>query len=493
MLDIPVYIILGVVLISLISIAILIIRRPKPKDTSLGQAQHEEFRANREEAARQARELREELYAWQAKASEVLSNTLSTMGEEQKKLLSHLTQATENRLDIIRKTTEERFGFNEEAQERRGGDIRKTLNEGLAEQRKYLADVVLALSGLEKGHSQEQEKARDSLAQDFRMIQESIDKKLEEMRQTVDEKLHNTLEKRLGESFQLVSKNLEAVQRGLGEMQSLASDVGDLKRVLINVRERGTWGEYQLEAILSQILNPGQFEKNVAIKKDSERVEFAIKLPGKGETPGQPVWLPIDSKFPKEDYERLLEASTRADLDAVKAATENLITAVLKSAKDIHDKYISPPDTTDFAIMFLPTEGLYAEILRQPGLHDDLQQKFRIVAAGPTTLAAVLNSLRIGFQTLAIESQAHEVWNVLGAVKTEFGKFGEVLDKVRTHLLRATDTIVETARRTKVMERKLRKVEALPQQEAKDLLELPSPGTDVDVAEELENQPEGKD
>jgi len=474
------------VLVIIVLAIIIVVRLFRPKDDKIGDVMREEFRASREENAKQARGLREEVSAAQAQANQVLVGTLSTMGEEQQKLLSQLSQATDARLDAVRKTTEERLLVNEEAQDRRGSDIRRTLNEGLSEQRKYLAEVVTALGNLEKGHKQEQEKARESLDQKFRMIQESNEKKLEEMRQTVDEKLHNTLEKRLGESFKLVSDRLEAVQRGLGEMQTLATGVGDLKRVLTNVRERGTWGEYQLEAILAQILTPEQYEKNVATKKGSEHVEYAIKLPGKGDLSDHPVWLPIDSKFPKEDYERLLEALDRADVDAIKAATKSLIAAVSKSAKDIHDKYLDPPGTTDFAIMFLPTEGLYAEILRQPGLHDELQQKYRVIATGPTTLSALLNSLRIGFQTLAIEQQAHEVWNVLGAVKTEFGKFGGVLDKVKKQLSTASDTIEETAKRTRAMERKLRQVEALPAAEAQNVLEIPDTLADTETTKRLE-------
>jgi len=257
-------------------------------------------------------------------------------------------------------------------------------------------------------------------------------------------------------------------------MQNLATGVGDLKRVLTNVKERGTWGEYQLEAILEQILTPDQFDRNVATKPGGGPVEYAIKLPGKNDAgDNRPVWLPIDAKFPKEDYERLLDATRQADPDAVAAASRSLEIAVKRSAREIHDKYIEPPATTDFGIMFLPTEGLYAEILRQPGLHDEIQRKHRIIVAGPTTLAAILNSLRVGFQTLAIEKRAHEVWNVLGAVKTEFGKFGDVLDRLKRQINAASNTIDQSQVRTRAMERRLRSVEALPAEQAEATLALP--------------------
>jgi DNA recombination protein RmuC len=264
------------------------------------------------------------------------------------------------------------------------------------------------------------------------------------MRVTVDERLHGTLERRLGESFALVSERLEAVQRGLGEMQALASGVGDLKRVLTNVRTRGVWGEYQLGAILEQILTPDQYCANYRPRPEcGETVEFAVRLPGR-EPEGDPVHLPIDAKFPQEDYQRLLDAAERADSEALSSATAALVRAVRSSAREIGEKYLVPPATTDFAIMFLPTEGLYAEVLRQPGLVQELQAECRVVVAGPTTLAAILSSLRMGFRTIAIERRSSEVWRVLGAVKSEFGKFGEVLERVRRQLATASNTIATT-------------------------------------------------
>jgi DNA recombination protein RmuC len=302
----------------------------------------------------------------------------------------------------------------------------------------------------------------------MKSLQENNEKKLDQMRQTVDEKLQSTLEKRLGESFKLVSERLEAVQRGLGDMQNLATGVGDLKRMLTNVKARGTWGEYQIGDILEQILTPDQFGKNVQPKDGtSEIVEYAIRLPGQDDSSN--VWLPIDSKFPQEDYQRLVDAAEIADSDAVEQSTTALIRSIQNSAKDIADKYIEPPQTTDFAIMFLPTEGLYSEVLRQPGMVENLQQKFRVVVAGPTTLAAILNSLRMGFRTLAIEKRSSEVWTILSAVKTEFGKFGDVLLKVKKQLDTASNTIEKTGARTRAMERKLRGVEELPTDESTNL------------------------
>ena len=314
----------------------------------------------------------------------------------------------------------------------------------------------------------------------LKTLEEGNDKKLEEMRKTVDEKLQATLSKRIGESFKQVSDRLEKVHQGLGEMQSLAAGVGDLKRVFSNVKTRGTWAEYQLGAILEQVLSAEQYEKNVHTKDEDEVVEYAIRLPGSKDDPTSCVWLPIDSKFPQEDYLRLQDAAERADPVAVKKATEALARTIRSSAKDIHDKYLNPPRTTDFGIMFLGTEGLYAEVVRSPGLLEDLQQRLRIVVAGPTTLAAILSSLRLGFQTLAIEKRATEVWKVLGAVKTEFGVFGKWLDKVQRQLRTASETIDESGNRSRAMERKLREVMTLPAAEAANILTLPTTTEDTE-------------
>ncbi|MDP3538904.1 MAG: DNA recombination protein RmuC [Azonexus sp.] len=300
-------------------------------------------------------------------------------------------------------------------------------------------------------------------------IQADNASKLEEMRRTVDEKLHATLEQRLGESFKLVSDRLEQVHRGLGEMQSLAAGVGDLKRVLTNVKTRGTWGEVQLGALLEQLLTADQFAANVATRPDSnERVDFAIRLPGKDD--GAVVWLPIDAKFPIEDYQRLLDAQDRSDPAAVEEASKAIETRLKNEAKSIREKYVSPPHTTDFAMLYLPTEGLYAEALRRPALAETLQRDFRVSLAGPTTLAALLNSLQMGFRTLAIEQRSAEVWAVLGAVKTEFGKFGEALAHTKKKLEEASNSITKAETRTRQLSRRLKEVEALPVAESEKMI-----------------------
>ena len=303
------------------------------------------------------------------------------------------------------------------------------------------------------------ETMRTALSQSVSKMQEDNAKKLEEMRQTVDEKLHATLDKRLGESFSLVNERLEQVYRGLGEMQTLASGVGDLKKVLTNVKTRGVWGEMQLGALLSQVLSPSQYDENVAVVPSSaQRVEYAVKLPGQGD---HTVYLPIDSKFPIEDYERLLAAYDIGDPAVVNAAAGALQTALKVEAKRIAGKYIEPPYTTDFAIMFLPIEGLYAEALRVPGLTEELQEKQRVVVAGPTTLNALLTSLQVGFRTLAIEQRTGEVWQLLSAVKTEFGKFSQLLDSTQKKLHAAAESIESASKKTRTIERKLRQVEAI--------------------------------
>jgi DNA recombination protein RmuC len=307
------------------------------------------------------------------------------------------------------------------------------------------------------------EAMRKTMASEIKALKQDNSQRLEQMRATVDEKLHATLEKRLGHSFQQVSDRLEQVYKGLGEMRRLATGVGDLKKVLTNVKTRGIWGEVQLGQILEQILSPGQYATEVATKPGSNaRVEFALKLPGPDPAGGEVVWLPIDAKFPQEDYQRLLVAQEAADRDLAAKWTKSLTTRIKAEAQNIATKYLDPPHTTDFGIMFLPVEGLYAEVLRQPGLCEDLQRNHRIVVAGPTTLAALLNSLQMGFRTLAIEKRSSEVWVLLGAIKTEFGKFGTVLTKTKQKLTEASQTIDQAETRTRAIQRKLRKVQQLP-------------------------------
>lgn len=307
------------------------------------------------------------------------------------------------------------------------------------------------------------DKLRETVEIRLKSLQEENTAKLEQMRATVDEKLHATLEKRLGESFQLVSERLELVHKGLGEMQSLAIGVGDLKKVLSNVKSRGTFGEIQLGTLLEQILTPEQYAVNVATKAgSSERVEFAVKLPGRELDDKGAVWLPLDAKFPQEDYLRLVEAQEQGNPEAVADAARQLDRQVKLMAAMIRDKYLDPPNTTDFAIMFLPTEGLYAEALRRPGLSETIQRECRVIIAGPTTLAALLNSLQLGFRTLAIEKRSSEVWKLLAAVKNEFGKFGDILEKTKKKLDEASNSIDTASVRTRAIERRLKGVEALP-------------------------------
>ena len=327
-----------------------------------------------------------------------------------------------------------------------------------------------ALANLTESNAQRMLEVRATLEHKIRDLQNDNARRLEEMRQTVDEKLHATLETRLTESFRQVSDRLEKVHQGLGEMQQLALGVGDLKRVLTNVKTRGTWGEVQLEMLLEQVLTVDQYAKNVeTVAGSNARVEFAIRLPGVVDG-GAPLWLPIDAKFPKEQYERLLLAADEGDADGVARAGNELERAVRGEARTICDKYVSPPQTTDFAILLLPTEGLYAEVMRRPGLADDLQRTLRVTIAGPSTLSALLNSLQMGFRTLALEKRSSEVWQVLGAVKTEFTKFGDVLAATKATLERAAKNIESAEVRSRVMAKKLKSVEALPAEAAQLLL-----------------------
>ncbi|MGN2246545.1 DNA recombination protein RmuC [Frateuria sp. GZRR35] len=337
------------------------------------------------------------------------------------------------------------------------------------------------LAALTADNEKRMGEVRATLEAKLKALQDDNAAKLEQMRATVDEKLQSTLETRLGQSFQLVSERLEAVQRGLGEMQSLANGVGDLKRVLSNVKSRGILGEVQLGALLEQLLTPEQYESNVVtVPGSNERVEFAIRMPGQGDV--AQLYLPIDAKFPVEDYQRLLEAQELADAEAAAVAGRALEVRVREEAKRIRTKYVAAPHTTDFAVLFLPTEGLYAEVIRRPGLFELLQRDHRVVVAGPTTLSALLNSLQMGFRTLAIAQRSSEVWNILGAVKTEFGKFGDVLDKVKKKLDEAGKHIDATGVRTRAIERKLRGVETLSGEVTQQLLGV-VPELDDDVEE----------
>ncbi len=430
----------------LLLVALALRRAPDPAPAldelaRLNQAQLQQQRELREETASQARENRLELSASLAELGRNLTHQMGTIAGVQNNQidafalqLTKLTEANEQRLGALRESNEQR------------------------------------LNALREGTEQRLEALRETLERRLRELQGDNTAKLEEMRRTVDEKLHATLEQRLGASFKQVSDRLEQVHKGLGEMQALASDVGDLKRVLSNVKTRGTWGEVQLASLLEQLLVPEQYAANVApVPGSNERVEFAIRLPGRGDD--APVWLPIDAKFPREDYERLVIAQEKADPVAAEAAARQLEQRLRLEAKTIRTKYVSPPDTTDFALMFLPTEGLYAEVVRRPGLMDDLQRSWRVVVAGPSTLAAILSSLQMGFRTLAVEKRSSEVWQLLGAVKTEFGKFGDVLAKTKEQIDRASTTLGSAAVRTRAIERRLRDVESLPETTSAQMLE----------------------
>lgn len=380
----------------------------------------EEMQKNREEANINAKSLREEILSNMKLMGEVVVKNMGELGNLQKTQLNIFSE----RLNNLSEVTEKRL-----------------------------------------------EKMRDTIESRLNILQDQNSKKLDEMRAIVDEKLHATLEKRLGESFKLVSERLELVHKGLGEMQHLVSSVGDLKKVLTNIKARGIWGEIQLGSLLEQILSPEQFVKNVITKRGSnERVEFAIKLPGSNEDKGE-VFLPIDAKFPIESYQKLIEAYDEANQIKIKELLGQLENTIKNEAKKIREKYVDPPYTTDFAIMFLPTEGLFAEVLRISGLCERVQSEFRVVVTGPTTLAALLNSLQMGFRTLAIEKRSSEVWELLGAVKSEFGKFGDLLEKTNEKLKQASKTIEDATKKTRTIEKKLKDVQSIPQETSERLLE----------------------
>jgi len=396
--------------------------------------------------------LREEL-AVLANKQERVENVLKNEMTANRKETAHSQQQARQELGSALKSSSE--------------SLQQRMVENIGLQKDQLDSFSKQLLAMAKQNEERLEAMRQTIATQLRAIQEDNTRKLEQMRATVDEKLQTTLEKRLGESFKQVSERLEQVYKGLGEMRNLATGVGDLKKVLTNVKTRGTWGEIRLSHILEQILTPDQYGVNVATKKNSsDRVEFAIKLPGQDTDEQQVVWMPIDSKFPQEDYQRLLDAQEAADKEQAEKSIKNLEMRIKAEAKYIKEKYIDPPHTTDFGIMFLPIEGLYAEVLRRPGLCDTLQREFRIVVTGPTTLAALLNSLQMGFRTLAIEKRSSEVWELLGVVKTEFGRFGDVLAKTKKKLKEASNTIGQAEVRTRAIERKLRDVEQVPQPEA---------------------------
>ena len=433
---------LVLVAIAVVLLAVLVLRRPEAR---IGEQLE---RALREEQREGRGELREQL--------EGLSRAQEARIDGFARNLADLSTRTDQRLDVLRDTLSE--------------DARKGRLDASESQQRFADTLGQRLNELAQRNEQRIGEMRTTLEGRLKELQADNAQKLEQMRATVDEKLQATLTQRLDASFSLVSERLEAVQRGLGEMQQLATGVGDLKRVLSNVKDRGGWGEVQLENLLEQVLTAEQFARSVKVRPDSnEAVDFAIRLPGRQEG-DVPVWLPIDAKFPREDYERLIEAQERGDTDAMRIAATQLERAIKVQAKSINEKYVVPPHTTDFAVLFLATEGLYAETIRRPGLVDALQRDHRIVIAGPTTLAALLNSLQMGFRTLAIEKRSSEVRVLLGAVKTEFGKFATVLEKANSQLDTVQNSIKQAGVRTRAIERQLRGVEALPGEETQKLL-----------------------
>ncbi|WP_367347384.1 DNA recombination protein RmuC [Stenotrophomonas bentonitica] len=449
----PEFLILGGLLCAVLVLQLVsLLRRSGHGD--LEQSLREEARVGRSE-------LREQL--------EGLGRQQDARLESFARALTDLSTRTDQRLDLLRDAL--------------GEDARKAREEAAVTQQRSAESLGQRLQDMTQRNELRIGEMRATLEQQLKNLQSDNAEKLDQMRVTVDEKLQTTLEARLGASFQLVSDRLEQVQRGLGEMQQLATGVGDLKRVLTNVKNRGSWGEVQLDNILEQTLTQEQYARGVKVRPDSgEMVDIAVRLPGRGHE-DTPVWLPIDSKFPREDYERLLDAQEQGDADGVRVQGAQLERAIRVQAKSICDKYIVPPHTTDFAVMFLPTEGLYAEVIRRPGLVDLLQREHRVVVAGPTTVTALLNSLQMGFRTLAIEQRSSEVWSLLGAVKSEFGKFAGILEKAEKQISTVGRSLGEASRKTRTIERRLRGVESLGSEQTEQLLG----GIGLDAADEDES------
>jgi DNA recombination protein RmuC len=437
----------------------------------------------RQDAEARASGLRTEMFNLVTTLGDTTAGSVRKLGQAQSEILGK----TVERVQSLSEATERHLiGVKKEAAES-GKALREEVNGQLQASLAAIRDTLQqsgrtqkeSLDQLTQRNVETHEQLRKTIEERLEILRKENGDKLEEMRRTVDEKLHETLEKRLSSSFKQVSDQLEQVFKSVGEMQALAADVGDLSRLLTNVKTRGTWAEVWLGNLLDEVMAPEQFERNVEVKPHSgERVDFAVKLPGQDEE--GTIWLPIDCKFPTEDYDALVEASDRGDAAAVDIALKKLETRIKLEAASICDKYVCPPHSTDFAILYLPTEGLYAEVIRRPGLLDDLQRKCRIVVAGPTVLLAILNSLRMGFRTLAIQKRSGEIWQLLAAVKTEFGKYGDVLDKVQKKLTEASSQIEQVSRRKRAIDRKLKSVEQMPELEAQHLLQIEEAGGDSD-------------
>lgn len=445
---IELWILIALALAILVAVVVLLVRKPAVPDS--GRA--ELLAANE----RLERELRREISESSRGARQEMTHSLASFQETLIKQAAEATRTQNTQIDAFAQQL---------------SLLQKTLSDTLSTQ----------LQSVSESNARRMVEVRETLAQQLAQLQQTNSAKLDEMRKTVDEKLQTTLETRLGESFKQVADRLEQVHKGLGEMQSLAVGVGSLQRVLTNVKTRGVFGEVQLEALLEQVLTTEQYAKQVETKpRSGQRVDFAIRFPGRGDD-GSPVWLPIDAKFPRDDYERLLDAHERVDPGAVELAGKALEARIRSEAKSIAENYLAAPHTTDFAILFLPVESLYAEVLRRPGLMDAIQRQHRVTLAGPTTLLAMLNSLHMGFRTLALEQQASEVWKVLGAVKTEFERYGEWVARIKEQVAKASDTLDKADTRAKQMRLALRKVEALPDAESQMLL---PPALDADALDD---------
>lgn len=445
---IELWFLIALALAILVAVIVLLVRKPAVPDN--GRA---ELLAASE---RLERELRREISESSRGARQEMTHSLATFQETLVKQAAEATRTQNTQIDAFAQQLTL---------------LQKTLSDTLSTQ----------LQSVSESNARRMVEVRETLEQQLAQLQQTNSAKLDEMRKTVDEKLQTTLETRLGESFKQVADRLEQVHKGLGEMQSLAVGVGNLQRVLTNVKTRGVFGEVQLEALLEQVLTTDQYAKQVETKpRSGQRVDFAIRFPGRGDE-GAPVWLPIDAKFPRDDYERLLDAHERVDPAAVELAGKQLEARIRTEAKSIAENYLAAPHTTDFAILFLPVESLYAEVLRRPGLMDAIQRQHRVTLAGPTTLLAMLNSLHMGFRTLALEQQASEVWKVLGAVKTEFERYGEWVARIKEQVAKASDTLDKADTRAKQMRLALRKVEALPDAESQVLL---PPVLDPDALED---------
>ena len=468
------WILLALLVLVLLSILWLVLRRADPRPM---QALRDELLAAvRAEMQHLERELRDEVARSATGTRTELASTLASLQQ------TLLTQQG----DVARTQNEQIDGFRTQlaaTQQLQADTLGRAGEQQAMSLQRFAETLTEQLRALSQSNDQRMAEVRTTVELKLAAIQADNEKKLEQMRATVDEKLHATLEQRLGESFKQVADRLEQVHRGLGEMQLLAKDVGSLNRVLTNVKTRGIFGEVQLANLLEQVFTPDQYAVNVeTVPGSGARVEFAIKLPGRRDD-GAPLWLPIDAKFPREDYERLLDAQERADAPGAEAAGKAIEQRLRMEAKTIREKYVAPPHTTEFAILFVPTEGLYAEALRRPGLMESLQRESRVTLAGPTTLLATLTSLQMGFRTLALEKRSVEVWEVLGAVKTEFAKFGDVLAKTKKKLDEAGNHILQAEVRARAMSRELRSVEALPDARAKLVLPLPADDAEVDPLE----------